>query len=65
MAIKTETRTPPPPPRKKTVGRNKEDKTLVSIRLDDRVVAAYKKKGDGWSTRLNDDIVKWMGLPEK
>lgn len=34
-------------------------KVPTSIRLDARVVAAFKATGDGWQTRMNDALTEW------
>ena len=33
-------------------------KQMVSLRLDADVVDAYRKTGDGWQTRINEDLRK-------
>jgi uncharacterized protein (DUF4415 family) len=33
-------------------------KQMVSLRLDADVVAAYRKTGEGWQTRINTDLRK-------
>jgi uncharacterized protein (DUF4415 family) len=33
-------------------------KRAVSLRLDADVLAAYRKTGEGWQTRINDDLRK-------
>jgi uncharacterized protein (DUF4415 family) len=42
-------------------GRPAQDVTKVptSIRLDARVLAAFKATGDGWQTRMNDALTEW------
>ncbi len=37
-------------------------KTPVSLRLDADVVKAYKAAGDGWQSRINDDLRRVMKL---
>ena len=61
MAIKTTTAKPAATKQKK-IGRPTQGRTLVSIRLDDRVLKKYRRKGKGWQTKLNEDIVNLMGL---
>jgi hypothetical protein len=31
-------------------------KTAITLRLDEDVVEAYRKTGDGWQTRINADL---------
>jgi uncharacterized protein (DUF4415 family) len=33
-------------------------KQAVNLRLDADVLAAYRKTGDGWQTRINEDLRK-------
>ncbi|TPK96085.1 MULTISPECIES: BrnA antitoxin family protein [unclassified Mesorhizobium] len=33
-------------------------KIAVSLKLDPDVVSAYREKGPGWQTRMNDDLRK-------
>lgn len=42
-------------------GRPKEDVTKVptSIRLDARVLDAFKATGEGWQTRMNDALLEY------
>jgi uncharacterized protein (DUF4415 family) len=35
-------------------------KTPVSIRLDEDVVKAFKAKGKGWQSRMNDALREWL-----
>jgi len=35
-----------------------QPKQAVSLRLDADVVAAYRKTGEGWQTRINEDLRK-------
>jgi uncharacterized protein (DUF4415 family) len=37
-------------------------KQMVSLRLDADVVAAYRKTGEGWQTRINTDLRKAQKL---
>ncbi len=37
-------------------------KTPVSIRLDPDVLDWFKRKGDGWQTRINEELRKVAGL---
>lgn len=37
-------------------------KTLLSLRLDEEVVTAYRKTGSGWQSRINKDLRKARGL---
>ena len=34
-------------------------KTPISIRLDVRVLNAFKATGEGWQTRMNDALTEW------
>jgi uncharacterized protein (DUF4415 family) len=34
-------------------------KVPTSIRLDARVLEAFKATGDGWQTRMNDALMEW------
>jgi uncharacterized protein (DUF4415 family) len=34
-------------------------KTPISIRLDVRVLNAFKATGEGWQTRINDALTEW------
>lgn len=45
-------------------GRPKSEnpKQPISIRLDRDVIAWFKSKGDGWQTRINDELRKLAGL---
>lgn len=45
-------------------GRPRSDrpKQPVSIRLDPDVVAWFKRDGDGWQTRINDELRKVAGI---
>lgn len=45
-------------------GRPKSDnpKQPVSLRLDREVIEWFKAKGDGWQTRMNDELRKVAGL---
>ena len=45
-------------------GRPKADnpKQPVSLRLDREVIDWFKRKGDGWQTRINDELRKAAGL---
>jgi len=36
-------------------------KEPISIRLDSRVLNAFKATGDGWQTRMNDALTEWAG----
>ncbi|VXC71159.1 conserved hypothetical protein [Massilia sp. 9I] len=48
---------------KRSRGRPKTDapKQPISIRVDSRVLDAFKATGDGWQTRMNDALVEWAG----
>ncbi len=37
-------------------------KRLVSLRLDEAVIAAYRATGSGWQTRVNEALKKAVGL---
>ena len=39
-------------------GRRCDPKQAVKLRLDADVLAAYRKTGDGWQTRINADLRK-------
>ena len=45
-------------------GRPKSDnpKQPISIRLDADVLDWFRRKGDGWQTRINDELRKVAGL---
>lgn len=34
-------------------------KTAISIRLDTRVLDAFKSTGEGWQTRMNDALLEY------
>lgn len=36
-------------------------KEPISIRLDVRVLSAFKATGEGWQTRMNDALLEWAG----
>lgn len=36
-------------------------KKQITLRLDERVINHYRAKGDGWQSRINDDLKKLMG----
>jgi len=36
-------------------------KEPISIRLDTRVLNAFKATGEGWQTRMNDALAEWAG----
>ncbi|MGB5902408.1 MAG: BrnA antitoxin family protein [Xanthobacteraceae bacterium] len=38
-------------------------KQAIKLRLDTEVIAAYRKTGTGWQTRINDDLRKARKLP--
>lgn len=38
-------------------------KQAIKLRLDAEVIAAYRKTGAGWQTRINDDLRKARKLP--
>lgn len=42
-------------------GRPREEvrKEPISIRLDSRVLSAFKATGEGWQTRMNDALLEW------
>lgn len=42
-----------------------ETKLAVSLRLDRHVVAFYKALGDGWQTRMNEDLLTMVTAREK
>ena len=37
-------------------------KRLVSLRLDEAVIAAFRATGPGWQTRINEALRKAVGL---
>lgn len=43
----------------------REPKAIVTIRLDPDVIEAYKADGDGWQSRINDDLRKVKKLPDR
>ena len=50
--------------RKNVGGRPKSQnpKVAVSLRLDQEIVARFKKTGPGWQTRMNDALREAVGL---
>lgn len=50
--------------RKNIGGRPKSQnpKVAVSLRLDQEIVARFKKTGPGWQTRMNDALREAVGL---
>ncbi|WP_267550354.1 BrnA antitoxin family protein [Rhizobium rhizogenes] len=38
-------------------------KELVTLRLDPRVIAAFRAKGDGWQTKINAVLCSYLNLP--
>jgi uncharacterized protein (DUF4415 family) len=42
--------------------RAENPKQPVSLRLDREVVDWFKRKGEGWQTRINDELRKAAGL---
>ena len=38
------------------------DKRLVSLRLDEAVITAFRAAGPGWQTRVNEALRKAVGL---
>lgn len=50
--------------RKNVGGRPKSQnpKVAVSLRLDQEIVARFKKAGPGWQTRMNDALREAVGL---
>ena len=36
-------------------------KVQVTLRLDQAVIAHFKRAGDGWQTRINDTLTKAIG----
>ena len=47
---------------KKRRGRPNAEETKISttIRFDADILAAFKAKGDGWQTRMNDALRDWL-----
>lgn len=43
-------------------GRPPSGKEIVTIRFDADLVAHYRATGDGWQSRMNDDLRKAAGL---
>ena len=33
----------------------------ITLRLDERVIDHYRAQGDGWQSRINDDLMKLTG----
>ena len=51
---------------RRTRGKQKAPvKKLVSIRLDDDVIAHFREGGDGWQTRINETLRKAARLKRK
>ncbi|SRR5258707_4483908 len=51
---------------RRTRGKQKAPvKKLVSIRLDDDVIAHFREGGDGWQTRINETLRKAARLNRK
>ena len=50
--------------RKRVAGRPKSEnpKVAVSLRLDQDVIAQFKKRGPGWQSRMNDALREAAGL---
>jgi uncharacterized protein (DUF4415 family) len=50
--------------RKRVAGRPKSEspKVAVSLRLDQDVIAQFKKRGPGWQTRMNEALREAAGL---
>jgi uncharacterized protein (DUF4415 family) len=40
-------------------------KEHVNIRLDADIVQAFKRKGDGWQTRVNSALREWLRMQAK
>jgi uncharacterized protein (DUF4415 family) len=40
-------------------------KTLVSLRIDAEIIAAFKSEGPGWQTRLNAVLARWAKRRKK
>jgi len=36
------------------------DKTQIALRVDNRVLEAFKATGKGWQTRMNDALKEWL-----
>ena len=36
-------------------------KKQITLRLDERVIDHYRAQGDGWQSRINDDLKKLTG----
>lgn len=36
-------------------------KKQITLRLDERVIDHYRAKGEGWQSRINDDLKKLTG----
>jgi uncharacterized protein (DUF4415 family) len=45
--------------RGRPVGSNK---TQMNLRIDNDLIDAYKRQGDGWQTRMNDALRDWAKL---
>jgi len=40
----------------------KNPKVAVKLRLDQEVIAHFRKRGEGWQTRINESLRKVAGL---
>jgi uncharacterized protein (DUF4415 family) len=40
----------------------KNPKIAVKLRLDQEIITHFKKRGDGWQTRINESLRKAVGL---
>lgn len=58
------TAAPQPDQPKRKGGRPKAGsrKEQISIRLDPRVIEHYRSAGEGWQAKLNDDLLRLIGL---
>ncbi len=45
--------------------RSASPKQHVSLRLDAKVIAAFKAQGPGWQGRINDALARAIGILEK
>jgi uncharacterized protein (DUF4415 family) len=39
--------------------KSQQAKTLISLRLDAEVLAAFRAEGPGWQTRINEVLSRW------
>ncbi|NTG00092.1 BrnA antitoxin family protein [Agrobacterium rhizogenes] len=66
MSIKFEAK--PEEPKLEKTGKRGRPKTgaakeLLTLRLDPRVIKAFKAKGEGWQTKINAVLCSYLNLP--